>query len=250
MACEPWQDKLDAYVDGELPTSEATEFSQHTRHCARCSADVLEHVRIKRLTAVAGKAFTPSPDFRAKVMKNVMPRRKATLWGSWRPLMVPTVLTIVFATAVAVYLGKGSTERNRTYSELTDVHVATLASASPVDVVSTDRHTVKPWFEGRIPFSFALPELQGTDFKLIGGKVAYLNQTAGAHLIYGLRKHEISVFIFPERGEIGNKFPPKSDSDFSFNIQSWTKGNLRYFIVGDVSSEDMASLSKLLQDAT
>ena len=88
--------------------------------------------------------------------------------------------------------------RNHLFSEVADLHVATLASSSPVDVVSTDRHTVKPWFQGRIPFAFNLPELQNTDFTLLGGRVTYLDQVPGAQLIYDIRKHHISVFIFPE----------------------------------------------------
>ena len=77
--------------------------------------------------------------------------------------------------------------------------MATLASASPVDVISADRHTVKPWFQGKIPFAFNLPELQNSEFSLLGGRMTYLDQTPGAHLIYDVRKHHISVFIFQEQ---------------------------------------------------
>jgi anti-sigma factor RsiW len=250
MACEIWQDKLAAYVDGELSSGEAREFGQHARHCSNCSTDVLDSVRMKRAIAIAGKAYSPSSEFRAKMMKSLMPPQRTSAWRVWRPLAVPAVLAIAFAVGIAMYAGKGSSDQARIYSELTDSHVATLASASPVDVISTDRHTVKPWFEGRIPFSFNLPELQGTEFTLLGGKVAYLHQTPGAHLIYRLRKHEISVFIFPDQQQSGRHFPSKPASDFSFNIQSWEKGQLRYFLIGDVASEDLESLSKLLRDAT
>ena len=76
------------------------------------------------------------------------------------------------------YVGRESARRQRVFSELADLHVSALASATPVDVISTDRHTVKPWFQGRIPFSFNLPELQGSEFTLIGGRVTYLAQTS------------------------------------------------------------------------
>ena len=85
------------------------------------------------------------------------------------------------------------------YSEIADLHVATLASSSPVDVISTDRHTVKPWFQGKIPIAFNLPELENSEFSLLGGRMTYLDQTPGAHLIYDMRKHHISVFVFQER---------------------------------------------------
>ena len=88
---------------------------------------------------------------------------------------------------------------DQVFSEIADLHVATLASSSPVDVISTDRHTVKPWFQGKIPFAFDLPELQNSEFSLLGGRMTYLDQTPGAHLIYDVRKHHISVFVFQER---------------------------------------------------
>ena len=72
MACELWQDKLGPYVDGELSSAEATEFGQHARQCVTCTADVLESVRMKRLIAVAGKAYTPSSEFRATAINRFM----------------------------------------------------------------------------------------------------------------------------------------------------------------------------------
>ena len=150
--------------------------------------------------------------------------------------------------AVNWYVEREKAYRERIYSELADLHVTTLASATPVDVISEDRHTVKPWFQGKIPFSFNLPELQGTDFSLVGGRVTYLSQTPGAQLIYRIRKHEISVFIFQDRGNETATLPSGAISAMSFNIESWTKNGLRYFVVGDVSGNDIEKLSNLLRD--
>jgi anti-sigma factor RsiW len=127
--------------------------------------------------------------------------------------------------------------------------VAALASTNPVDVVSTDRHTVKPWFEGKIPFTFNLPELQNSDFTLVGGRVTYLGQASGAELIYRIRKHEISVFIFQDRAGDLASVPSSPIQAFSFHMESWVKNGLRYFVVGDVGNDDLESLSKLLREA-
>ena len=130
-------------------------------------------------------------------------------------------------------------------SELADLHVATLASANPVDVASTDRHTVKPWFQGKVPFMFNLPELQNTPFRLLGGKVAYFHQKAGAQLLYAVGKHQISVFIFQEdaaaRVNLG--------STATFSSEGWTQGGLWYFALGDCSAVDLRALSDLLKSA-
>ena len=140
--------------------------------------------------------------------------------------------------------------RQQAFSELADLHVATLASANPVDVISTDRHTVKPWFQGKIPFTFNLPELQGSEFILVGGRVAYLGQSPGAELIYQIRKHQISVFIFQDRGtgrEIGSS--TQSQKELSFNMETWDQAGLRYFVIADASSDDLRKLADMLQKA-
>jgi len=249
MACEAWSDKVDAYVDGELPASEASALSTHLRKCADCSADALERVQVKRSVAIAGKYYKPNARFRRKIQTLVStPQRSGTPWA-WKILAIPAALILIISLSMTFFVHREKTRRDRVYSELADLHIATLASASPVDVISTDRHTVKPWFEGKIPFSFNLPELQGTDFTLVGGKVSYLAQTPGAQLIYRIRKHEISVFIFQDRGAGTARWASDPSSMLSFTFETWTENGLRYFVVGDVSAQDIDSLSKLLRAA-
>jgi anti-sigma factor RsiW len=106
---------------------------------------------------------------------------------------------------------------------------------------------VKPWFQGKIPFAFDLPDLQNSEFTLLGGRMAYLEQTPGAHLIYELHKHRISVFIFPEsslRRLDENSFATK---ELSFSMETWSRGGLRYFVIGDASPADVDGLAKLFR---
>ena len=248
MACDAWREKLDAYVDGELPSSDAAALAKHLRECTECAGDALERVQMKRAVAVAGKRYQPSIQLREKVQRSLAGRpRRGKAWV-WRIVALPSTLVLLLSLAVGLYVERESMHRQRVYSELADLHVATLASASPVDVVSTDRHTVKPWFQGKIPFSFNLPELQGTDFTLVGGRVSYLAQSPGAQLIYRLRQHEISVFIFQDRGAETVVSASGPVSTVSFTVESWTKNGLRYFVVGDVGAQDIARLSQLFKD--
>ncbi len=134
-------------------------------------------------------------------------------------------------------------QRQQLIGELTDLHVATLASANRVDVVSSDRHTVKPWFQGKVPFTFNVPELQGTPFELLGGKMTYLDQNPGAELLFTVRKHVLSVFIFKDSPELDRALG--SDDvmrRLSFNIESWTDGGLRYLIITDAARSDVDDL--------
>lgn len=250
MACEVSRAQVDAYLDGELSPSEAASVGAHIRGCNECSAGMLERVQMKRAVALAGKRYSPSAALRAKVTKRAATKTRPRSGWIWWVIAVPVLSVLLISFGVNYYSGRESARRQRVFSELADLHVSALASASPVDVVSTDRHTVKPWFQGRIPFSFNLPELQGSDFSLVGGRVTYLAQTPGAHLIYQVRKHEISVFIFQDRGtetaSVGSDQPVHADS---FNFENWTEKGLRFFVIGDANSDDIASLSKLLRAA-
>jgi anti-sigma factor RsiW len=246
VACEGWKTRLDAYLDGELPEAETREADAHVRACPECSQAALGQMQMNRAVQTAGRRFTPSADFRRRIEQQVAakPRRRFSL--AWAVLVAAVALLVAGALTTA-YMRMLSTRR-QVFSEIADLHVATMASTSPVDVVSTDRHTVKPWFQGKIPFSFNLPEVHDTEFTLVGGRMTYLEQTPGAQLIYDVRKHHISVFIFPAtnlpsslRGETELR------SDLNFSLETWQQGGLRYFAIGDSSAADVAKLASLFQ---
>jgi anti-sigma factor RsiW len=164
-------------------------------------------------------------------------------------LATAAAIVLVVGTFTSAYLGTRSGS-DQVFNEIADLHVATLASSSPVDVISTDRHTVKPWFQGRIPFAFNLPELQNTEFSLLGGRMTYLEQTPGAHLIYDVRKHHISVLVFQERSLPARLEENPVSRKQPFNMETWSQGGLRYFVVGDASAADIDSLVKLFKAAS
>jgi anti-sigma factor RsiW len=225
-------------------------FDTHVRICPSCAPDALARVQMKRTVQAAGKRFTPSAEFRRRVQQSIAakPRRGVARFG-W---MVATAMMalLVVAGLAATYVGRQRVHQEQVYSELADLHVATLASSSPVDVVSSDRHTVKPWFQGKIPFTFDLPELQNSEFSLLGGRITYVGQTAGAHLIYEVRKHKASVFIFQE-GSLRGRWDEESPvtKELSFNMETWSQGSLRYCILGDAAAADINNLAELLKRA-
>lgn len=249
MVCETWKTKLDTYLDSELPSEEMHIFDAHVRSCASCAAEALEKLQIKRNIQTAGRRFAPSAEFRRRMERMIEKKPARTVQGfGWMMATAMIAILAVCGLIIARVDRIHSRHGQQVYGELVDLHVATLASLSPVDIVSTDRHTVKPWFQGRIPFTFDLPELQNSEFSLLGGRMTYLEQTPGAQLIYKIRKHEISVFIFQE-GQLHH--PPEEGSDtmknLSFNMDTWSQGGLRYCIVGDVSASDIRELARLLQ---
>jgi len=249
MVCESWKAKLDTYLDGEVPEGEMRTFDAHVRGCPSCSADALTRVQMKRAIQVAGKRYTPSAEFRKRMQQKIAAKPRRSFRLGWTFAAAAAVILVV-GTLTSVYLGTRS-GRDQVFSEIADLHVAALASSSPVDVISTDRHTVKPWFQGKIPFAFNLPELQNSEFSLLGGRMTYLDQTPGAHLIYDARKHHISVFIFQERSLPARlDRDPLSPKQLTFNMETWTQGGLRYFVVGDASAVDIENLAKLFKAAS
>ncbi len=248
MGCDLWQARLDAYVDGELSAAEMSEADAHLRDCALCAAGAVRRIQRKRAVQLAGRRFSPDARFRQRIQQKVAGRRYVRIW-QWAP-----GLALAAATLLVAFLGFSRwppSQRGPALGEIVDLHVAALASANPVDVASSDRHTVKPWFAGKLPFTFDLPELAGTPFTLAGGRLAYFEQSPAAMLIYGVRKHHISVFVLQDRPDFQQRFGKRGfvAREASFNIRSWSQGGLRYFGVSDAGSEDLAQLSELLKKA-
>jgi anti-sigma factor RsiW len=118
---------------------------------------------------------------------------------------------------------------------LVDQHVIALSSPNPVDIANSNMHVVKPWFQGKVPFTFSLPEIGGTQFTLIGGKLAYAQQAPGAELLYQVGQHKVSVFIF-QAADSRDRAPVKT-RNLSFTSTSWQQDGLRFYMLTDSQDE-------------
>src|SRR5215510_15127371 len=246
MTCE-WVPKLDLYVDGELFCGELTEVEAHFLTCPTCAADALRRLQLKRMTQAAGR-FSPRPEFRLKIAQSIDAAKRPRWARRWAPALAATAALVLMLVPAAFWLQHLRSEQ--ALGELADLHVSTLASTNPVDVVSSDRHTVKPWFQGKLPFTFNLPEMQASPFKLIGGRLTYFQQSPGAQLLFEMGKHQISVFIFQNRAELSRLNSGTSLSrNLAFNTETWADGGLWYFVIGDANPSDVHDLSELLKSA-
>lgn len=245
MICEQWRDKLDAYVDDPLAV-EAEGLEEHLRSCSSCAAEVLSRVQLKRATRAAAMRYTPSPEFRLRVAKQVRAKRGLVRFAVWISSLTAAIATLLIV--VSVVLWERHQVHERAVAQLLDMHVATIASPNPVDVVSTDRHTVKPWFQGKLPFTFNIPELANTPYKLLGGKLVYYDGQPAAQLLFELRKHELSVFVVQEAkgGFSGGAWETRENG---FSVESWSQDGLRYFILSDTNAADVRDLGNLLKAA-
>jgi len=245
--CGQEPEMLAAYLDGEVQAEQASAFEQHLRTCTECAAEVATMVSVRRAMRSARTRFTPSADFRRKILAQSWPRQRSFKTFGSLSLAIAAFAILV----VALVWTRQSTLGGDAYREVADLHVGDLASANPYDVVSSDRHTVKPWFQGRIPFAFNLPELAGTEFTLLGGRLVYLDQQPTAQVVVGMRQHKISVLIVQESGALASGFPPSGGTDvrYSFNLETWTSRGLRFFVIGDAEKAEIQRLAQALQSA-
>ncbi len=248
MTCEPWETKIDAYVDGELSGQEQRAFREHLASCAACSQEALGRMELKRAVHGVGKSYQPSAGFRARMARQITAKPSGLegwAWArDWRPhLAAVAVVLVAFGISM---LHVREMERQQVMREIADLHASNLASANPVDVVSSDKHTVKPWFAGKLPFAFDLPELVGTQFELIGGRQVFVQQEPAALLVYGIRKHKVSVLISLDRDGL-EKLGSTETSVNSFHLESWSQGGLRYVVISDTAAQDVHALAEMFR---
>jgi len=203
---------LNALADGELSADQLVVANEHLAGCLRCTSAALFQTMLKSATARAGHRFAPPPQFEERLTRLVRqedgPPKAAVLStasGSVRVFgfagwATSCALLLVFASIFVFQrdsrrIAIASSEYAGLVTEICDQHVATLAANLPPQVLSSDRHTVKPWFQGKIPFSFNLPENLPSDTKLEGANLTYLHNQPAALLLYSIGKHRVSVFV-------------------------------------------------------
>lgn len=248
-------DRLGAYIDGELPAAEAVGLAAHLVACEACSAEY------RRLLSTVESMHQQLPPLRAP--DALRARVEAAIRGQAGPsgLLVPTPRTArplrAWAVAAAVVLmigaayGLGARSRGASTAQMADAvltaHVRSLQLGHLTDVVSTDQHTVKPWFTGKLDFSPAVPRLEADSFPLVGGRLDYVGGRAVAALVYKRRAHVINVMTYP--AEPGAAADLKIETRRGFQIASWSAGGMAYWAVSDLNADELRAFCALMRDA-
>ncbi len=254
---------LNALADGELSADQLVSANEHLARCSQCTSDALVQSLLKLATARAGRRYAIPPDLRermARLVSDEAPRVQGSpaqtaqrpMWGrksfGW---VTAAALLLVCA---SVFFVQRWTQRSLIESEsaglvteVSDQHIATLAANSPPEVISSDRHTVKPWFQGKIPFSFNLPQNLPEDTTLDGANLTYLGNQPTAQLLFSIGKHRVSVFVRQKTG------PPRSNSllaDHSgFHLAGFRTDDLEVVAVSDVDAPKLADLVGRIKQA-
>jgi anti-sigma factor RsiW len=259
---------LNALADSELSAEQLVLVNEHLAECPSCTSAALHQSLLKSATAKAGLRYTPSSQFQARLAHLASqegPTIKAprtgivsasssrSLWGfgslGWA---AAAVLLVAFATNLLFQRimhksEMASAAQASLMTEVFDEHIATLADNMPPQVVSTDRHTVKPWFQGKIPFSFNLPQTLPSNTTLDGANLSYLEDRPVAQLLFSIGKHRVSVFLRQRSDD--TKLKELLTERAGFHLMAFSTNNLEAVAVSDVDASHLAELVEALKEA-
>jgi anti-sigma factor RsiW len=246
---------LQAYFDGEVDALRASEIEQHLDGCEDCSAllEELEQTRIalrRNLSYLSAPAELRSRLTRALDRESVSQTPPQSLWDRLssraRPFWFGAVSGGVSMAAVAVlaFVTWAPRLANPLVDDVVGAHVRSLMSSHPIDVISTDRHTVKPWFAGHTDVSPVVADFETRGYKLIGGRVDYLNHQRAAVVVYEHGPHVINVFSWAE----SRRALPKRATVDGYHLIFWQSGGIQYCAISDTAAAELRELAGLLQD--
>lgn len=255
------QSLLNALADGELSSDQLAIANEHLAGCQFCTSGALYLSLLKSSTAKAGHRYTPQPGLQDRIVRlasltsSFRERQSyASNWrfGSFGWAAAAAILLIAVSFAfIQLYVQRSrvaTTEHAAQVTEIFDQHVATLAANSPPQVVSTDRHTVKPWFQGKIPFSFNLPQNLPANMTLDGANLTYLENEPVAQLLYTIGKHRVSVFIRQKPPTVtrSNEFQAQHAG---FHVMGFDTADLQVVAVSDADPARLTELVSALRQA-
>lgn len=173
---------------------------------------------------------------------------KASRWTQWREwwgMGVAFAAGMLLTVAITFIYG-ASAQQDRMVTEVIDSHVRSLMVAHLSDVASSDQHTVKPWFSGKLSFSPPVYDLAPEEFPLIGGRLDYIDEHPVAALVYRYRLHTINVFIWPIRST--SSVASHSASRDGFNVTAWTNEGMQFWAVSDIQAAELQRFTQLLRE--
>jgi anti-sigma factor RsiW len=254
MQCERVRELLSPYLDGELSAEERRSVAAHVEGCRTCSAQENDFRRISRTLAETGREPAPKA-LAARVRANlareghtpvIAPRVASALPMRRGLLRQAAVIAAACVLSALVTWWTTSTlgQQQRLEQDVLTAHVRSLLQDSPIQVASSDAHTVKPWFAGRVDFSPEVKDLAGEGFPLIGGRLDYVGGRRVGAIVYKRRLHIVNVFMWPSASPIDTA--PRLTTRKGYNLLTWSRGAVDYWAVSDLNAGDLAQLQALL----
>jgi anti-sigma factor RsiW len=252
MNCDRVRLLLNGYIDDELDLVSSLDIEEHLQSCAACSNHYRQLTSLH--TAVSNKSlYRSAPPSLEKRIRSSLGKAKPTSpawytlpWG----LLTTTALLAVFILSIAGFLGRGLLVPQSEASlaqQVQTAHVRSLMANHLMDVASTDQHTVKPWFNGKLDFSPPVTDLAQQGFPLVGGRLDYLDGRSVAALVYQRNKHYINLFIWPST----EKQAGLQNSTYNgYHLFHWDQSGMTFWAVSDVETTELKTFVQLFQNST
>jgi len=247
MICDRAGAVVHGYFDNELDAAGAAEFELHLEQCPEC-VYALEELETLHASISLAQLYERAPaKLRETILASLGPARPVTVFPSrtvWSWLAVAAaILLATYASWRVTSLGRSGNYDTVLAAEIVDAHLRSLQPGHLTDVVSTDQHTVKPWFDGKLDFSPPVQDFGDQGFPLQGGRIDVVHGRSVAALVYARRKHFVNVFIWPTDEK---DRAPSSGSQQGYQWLEWRKGGLEFCAVSDAAPSALEELHSLL----
>jgi anti-sigma factor RsiW len=236
---------VNAYLDGELPPLEVSRFEQRLSSEPALAAKIEAYRLLRAALRSDLDDDLPSPGLRNRI------EAKLKLGGSdkgrpWGSLAASFLAGAVLAGALT-FGTVNHQSGDELASEVVSAHIRGLMAPTPADVASSDHHTVKPWFNGKLAFAPVVPDLGAQGYPLLGGRIDVIGLEPAASLVYARGKHLISVTEIP--ADKAHELAEASRSEHGYLVLSWTEGGVTYFAVSDAATEELETFVRLFKMA-
>jgi anti-sigma factor RsiW len=250
LKCPEIQTLVHGYVDGELDLMKSLEIEQHIQACPACAQAHANLQAVRSAVQNSSLYFQTPPALGKRVQSSLRGASHADRTLGWSPRrLLAVAASLALVTTVGWGLLRALPGRSADQfltQELVASHVRSQMLAShQFDVASSDAHTVKPWFEGKLDFSPPVKDLVADCFPLIGGRLDYLGGRAVAALVYQRRKHSINLFIWPSSP--GEEAAPKKATRQGFHILQWTGSGMTFCAISDLNEDELQEFARLIQ---
>jgi anti-sigma factor RsiW len=248
VICRDARAWMSAYVDRELDVATSVEMEEHVAGCRECATAVQQAENLRAAIRSSELTYAPPGDLAARV-RGVVRRearpRSAAMRAALRWAPVPAAAAAAALVAWITVVGTGDGGNRRLQDELVGGHVRSLMVDHLVDVASTDQHTVKPWFNGKIDFAPPVADFGSSGFPLVGGRVDYIGGRPVAALVYRHQQHVVNVFIWPGGGPDA---APQEASSQGYHLLRWSDGGLDYWAVSDLNARELGVLADRIRE--